>query len=262
MEKDMKKMRRQKSRLMISALIFSFFLFFELSNSYAAKIVLLTRTQNNAPPRYFVKNGISTGICVDMIDELNIRLEKDNISIKTEKGSLPLRRLMKYLENGTIDIVVGLSKNKKRENKFHITIPIYPLTMSFAKRQADPFEYTDIDSLRGVKIGTLGGASSSKTMKKIDGAYVSETTTIEQALKKLKAGRINLVFYHNLGLSWQIKEFNLSNDLLLVKNPFLSKGHHIAISKKVSPDVVSKINMAIKSMRSGGVIDKILAKYK
>ena len=87
---------------------------------------------------------------------------------------------------------------------------------------------------------------------------------MEQSLKKLAAGRVDLVYYHDMGLAWQIKNFNLGNNVVLVDMPekFDSSPHYIIFAKNASQKMMTEINAAIESMQADGSINRILQKYR
>ena len=235
-------------------------------NAFAEKTLLHTYFHSDAPPRYFEINNMDTGICIDIIHELNARLEPRGISIVNPNNEkAPVARISYYLEhNEEIDLFVGAAQTDDLVKKgIQFSVPLYPLNGAFAKRKDDPFVFVNTDSLKGLTVGVLRGSRSVQTMN-IEGVTVEETNTMEQSLKKLAAGRVDLVYYHDMGLAWQIKNFNLGSDVVLVDMPekFDSSPHYIIFSKNVSQKIITEINMAIESMQADGSIDRILQKYR
>lgn len=240
---------------------------FLCTSAFAQKTILHTYYHDNAPPRYFVLNNMDTGICVDIIKELNVRLESKGISIiNLGDQRVPVKRILRYLENDIeIDLFVGSAKTKKRiKAGLKFSVPIYPLYGTFAKRIDDPFVIRDTNSLRGMAIGVLRGSRSVQTMNQIEGITVVETNSMELGLKMLAVGRIDLVYYHHMGLAWQIKGYGLADKLMLVnEHEYIeSAPHYIVFSKKFSNDIIAEINKVIESIQENGIIDNILEKYK
>ena len=132
----------------------------------------------------------------------------------------------------------------------------------FAKNANDPFEYTGPESLIGKRIGTLRGAASSTQMKEINGVNVAEVTLMKQNMEKLLLKRVDLVYYHQMGLFWEIKEGGFSKEIVIAKNPFEVKSHYIMFAKSVPPSVVDAVDKAVYALTASGKIAKILAEYQ
>jgi polar amino acid transport system substrate-binding protein len=239
--------------------------FWSGNSAFAEKTLLYTYFQDDSPPRYFERNNGDTGICVDIIDALNARLEPLEIAIiNPEKQKVPRKRITEYLKaSEEIDLFVGGAKTEEMEEWGQFSVPLYPLKSTFAKRRDDPSLYVDSDSVKGLTVGVLRGSRSVQTMNQIEGVTVEETNTMEQSLKKLAAGRVDLVYYHNMGLGWQIKSFNLGDHMVVV-DEYKSEpiSHYIIYSKTVSPNIIAEIDTVIESMQTDGTLDRILEKYK
>ncbi|MBV1909815.1 MAG: ABC transporter substrate-binding protein [Kangiellaceae bacterium] len=235
-------------------------------NTHAGQTLLRTYFQNDAPPRYYEIDSINTGICIDIINEINARLAiKGIVIVNIESQKAPTKRIIHYLNvKEEIELFVGGAKTKTRlRGGAQFSIPLYPLNGTFAKRQDNPFVFVDKASLKGLTVGVLRGSRSVVAMTNITDILVEQSDTMEQSLKKLAAGRIDLVYYHDMGLAWQIKSFKLDDRLELVnQHDYIeSNPHHIIYSKNVAADVIEKIDVVIESMQTDGSMALILDKY-
>jgi len=71
------------------------------------------------------------------------------------------------------------------------------------------------------------------------------------------------VYYHQLGLAWEIKEGGFTNRIALTKNAFGEvKMHYVMFSKSVPRNVIDEIDHALAAMKADGTIDTILAAYQ
>lgn len=254
--------------LALKAVCFSVLSLVVFSNNTGAETTLLrTYFHSDAPPRYFEINNMDTGICLDIIHELNARLEPNGISIVNPNNEkVPVKRIQYYLEqNAEIDLFVGAALTEDLvASGIQFSVPLYSLNGAFAKRRDDPFVFVNPDSLKGLTVGVLRGSRSVETMTNIEGVTVEETSTMEQSLKKLAVGRVDLVYYHDMGLAWQIKHFNLGDNVVLAEmdEKFDSAPHYIIFSKNASQKIITAINTAIESMQADGSMDRILQKYR
>jgi len=237
------------------------------SHASSEKIKLTTYFQNNSPPKYIESNQSYTGICVDIINEINARLDSSDIAIHNpDQITVPVKRIMKYLElNREIDLFVGAAKTQARmDNIGNYSTALYAIKGTFAKRKTNDFVFRDRESLNGLTIGVLRGSSTVEVMNSVVGVNVVQTNTIEQSLKMLAADRVDLVYYHDLGLLWQINSLNLSSLISMVdEHEYLEQGfQYILYNKNVPKGAITKVDQVILSMHVDGSIDKILKKYQ
>lgn len=229
---------------------------------YGSEVVLMTGYQDDSAPRYFKQGDMNRGINIDILDALNHKLKSKQIKILGD-GVYPLPRIMAMMEKNTFQMFIGLTHNPKRDEKFLFgEVPIYDLQMVFAKNADDAFEYRGNESLKGKRVGTMIGTASSQQMKDIQWVLVEEVTRMDQNLLKLKNKRIDLVYYHSLGLLWEIKEGGFNRKIVFMKNAFETKSHYIMFTKSVPPFVIDEIDKALAELHAEGKIKKILAAYQ
>lgn len=246
---------------MINKVVIGLIIFLLLPTTQAE--TLFTAFQNSAP-KFFEQEGAVTGICFDIIQALNTRLKSQNIVIESKyPGVVPLKRILTDLEHGQLHLFVGTSRNKLREKRYQFADqPIYELKEAFAKLKTDNFEYTDDASLYGKTIVSLNASHSAKRVSRIKGVKLYQTGSLNMAFKFQLMGRANLVFYHDLGLEYQIKHLQLKDQIVMVKKPFGKKFHYIGFNKQVSPQLIDKINQVLVEMSNDGTLLKIRNQYR
>ena len=75
--------------------------------------------------------------------------------------------------------------------------------------------------------------------------------------------RINyLVFYHDLGLGWDIKDGGFTGQIVLANQPFEADSQYIMFTKMVPQNVRAPIANALLDLDREGTIDKILKAYR
>ena len=229
----------------------------------SADTVLLTAYQENNPPRYFMQDDQERGICVDLLKALNQKLQGTSLSIDST-GWYPLPRILNMMESDQLQIFIGLIRSPEREQQFQFAkTPLFEFRPIFAKIAGDPFEYTDAASLQGKSVGTERGSEFSRQMQEIPGVRVEEVTAMQQNLLKLLARRIDLVYYHQIGLEWEIKAGGFTGRIALTQNAFDDvRMHYVMLSKNVPQQVIDEIDRALTAMKEDGTIDTILTAYK
>jgi polar amino acid transport system substrate-binding protein len=232
-----------------------------LQPSPGGEIVVYTAYQEDSPPRYFEENGQAKGLCVDIIEALNQELHDKHIRIEST-GWYPVARMLLMLESNELQILVGFGSTPERQEKLFISqTPVFTQRMLFAKLATDPFEYTGIESVKGKTIGTLGGSQPSAMAHAIPGVTIEDVPKMEMNLKKLELERIDLVFYNQLGLTWEIKRAGLAGKIVLTKNIYKEDPNFVLFSKKISPTVMTEIENALSTLKNNGTLEKLLAPY-
>jgi len=232
----------------------------------ADKVRLYTYFQENAAPRYMLVDGQTRGIAVDIIQQLNVLLQAyDIVIINRSVSNIPMKRILHSMQhNEQIDLFVGAAKTVERIQKgVRYSIPLYPLRGTFAKRAQNPFIFKNITSLNNMTVGVLRGSRSVQTMSSIAGVRIEKTNTMQQSLQKLASGRIDLVYYHELGLAWQIKNSPLKEQLTLInEHQYIETApHYIIYASRTPSHIIDTINTIIKQMQVNGSLDKILNNY-
>ncbi|MBI9098060.1 MAG: transporter substrate-binding domain-containing protein [Spirochaetaceae bacterium] len=226
--------------------------------------ILTTHFQDSAP-KYFLEDGIVRGICTDIIISLNKELRSSNIQILTEKSSypfVPFRRLQEDLENGIIDIFIGLAKSPSRVEKYvFLETPVYQVSSTFAKKILSDFEYDSQSDLVNQSIGVVSGSKTADQLNSIGTLNVLNIKTLDQALRMLNLGRIDLVFYHSLGLKHTIAKLELESTITCSDKAFENYNHYIAFNKSISPVIMEQVEKALQRLIDVGGIDKILSNY-
>ncbi len=226
---------------------------------------LKTDFQDSAPKYFTNKEGKIVGICVDIIDELNKRLKSSDIMIVLQDKNnpfIPFKRLQSDLEAGNIDIFVGFAKDEKRADLYKfVKTPAYMVQSTFAKLKKDKYEFTTKESLAGKKISYIVGSATGDQISKVENIIGDTSDNLDVALRKLAEGRVDLVFYHTLGMGYTIKELGFSDKITFTKKAFEEYAHYIAFSKKIPDNVIATVEKVLQDITKKSIIDKIMKKY-
>ncbi|OQY40258.1 MAG: hypothetical protein B6229_02130 [Spirochaetaceae bacterium 4572_7] len=224
----------------------------------------LSANYQESAPKYFKESGVVQGICYDYILALNKELEADNIKINNKNPSspfVPWARMLSNLENGTTDIIVGAAISAAREEKYtYIKEPLYEVQSTFAKKKDFDFDFDGESSLSGMKINYVNGSKTGKYVAGLNDVIGEPVNSLEIALKKLNAGRCDLVYYHSLGLGYNIKKLNFDN-LDVTKSGVKTYYHYIALNKNTPAKTVKAIEAALLRLKEKGEDIKIMEKY-
>jgi len=109
-------------------------------------------------------------------------------------------------------------------------------------------------------IGALYGTSSAAFVKKQTGVRINDSfLDLRTGLKAVSNQRIALFYYHDLGLNFLIKDWQLP--LKVVPHKFRTVPQWIIYSKSIDPELHQKAEQALKEMENEGVIKEIWTRY-
>ena len=138
------------------------------------------------------------------------------------------------MEKNELDLFVGLMKSPAREREFVFSsVPVFGVRGQFAKLASDSFEYTGEMSVRGKRVGVLRGAAINQLITKMPDIRIVEAATIHECLLKLREREVDLAFYHDLGLGWDIKDGGFTGQIVLANQPFEADSQYIMFTKLV-----------------------------
>jgi ABC-type amino acid transport substrate-binding protein len=245
----------------------AFFFIFQLAlipGFVAAETFLQTAFQHSLP-KYIQENGTISGICYDIITELNTRLRDKHICIIypfTESPFIPWKRMQIYLKDGDLDIIFGMAKNKKRQRQYIFSRQsLYTVHSVFAQPADSPFQYHSFSDLKGKQIIAVRGTKTAKMLLKNPEITISLTHTPTASLQMLLAGRGDLAFYHDLGLAYIIKKHGWQ-DKIKLEASVEEYDHFIAYNKKIPLTVREQIDTELKAIKRDGTMKEILHRYR
>lgn len=214
------------------------------------------------PPFYQVKNGVMSGIAVDLAKELFSRLDRPySLSI------FPLKRTLSMLENGQADCVLILIKTAERQKYLYFTEPILTakgVIWSAADRRKTPMNFKSFDDLRRYKIGVTRGYSYGSAFDAFLKTADVETANSDYSnLLKLLQHRIDIFPGNELVIESLIKQHpELQNKLLRSSRTFIEWDLRIAVSQKSRVAMLlPEIDAVLSDLKREGVVTEIVQKY-
>lgn len=218
------------------------------------------------PYQFKDKSGKITGLDNDLISAV---AKQAGCSIKLE--NMPWKRALKMLENGGLSLTSGASKTSEREVYAYFSDAYRDESVSIfiLKANSGKLKFNSLDAFAkaGLTIGTTRGYHyGDKFMgmleKKSIKGQISESSSDEKSLKKLAAGRADVVLVDKYAGAALVKSMGLSSKVAIHSLTVNSDDIHFMFSKKsAKPDLVKKFNNALKQLKSSGEYDKIVNRY-
>ena len=210
-------------------------------------------------PYIFEENGKITGIHVDIVTEACKKL-----GIKPNFHFLPWKRALVYMEHGKVDALLSPVKTEERiKFMYYSSEPIDAEKTVFMARKDKNMKVAKLDDLKGISIGVIRGYSYSPEFDNYEGLKKEDVTNAIQLMKKLDAGRTDLVIGEEGNLKYIRKKYALGD----IKTVFIltETPNYIGFSKKALGEkgnvLADKFGQVLHRFKENGVILKIRNKY-
>lgn len=205
------------------------------------------------PPFSFRKGGELAGF--DM--EIGQALAKE-MGMQPNPVANPWQTLIAALKSGRFDAIIGsMAITPERQKQVNFTDPYYSSGAQVFV-SSDNKEITDVEGIRGKKIGVLVSSSFADAAKKYSDNIVTYTDDVTALRDLTVGGRVDAVITDQL-----IGENAILNAGLGVKplgDPIYVDDIGIAVNKG-NEALVDKLNKALATIKANGEYAKISKKY-
>lgn len=172
----------------------------------------------------------------------------------------PLKRAITLVEKGDADISLGWRKSKAREKKVIFSdTPLVDTSVVFFYRKDKPFDWETLEDLYGLKIGyVIGGISATDAFlaaEKGGKLTVDRVPTEQQNIRKLLAGRIDVMVGSTLITPFNLKEILSPEEraqIIVHPKALLEARYYAIFSRQVSPHIIHAFNDGIEQLRKNG----------
>jgi polar amino acid transport system substrate-binding protein len=232
-----------------------------LHSADAATIHLLT---GNYPPFEYMENGEVKGLAVELLKEAFQRCHRD-VAIDV----LPWARALAETQQGRADAIFTAIKTPEREKALRFSSePLVAMNSALYTRNDAGIRYRgDLSELAGYRlgmvIGTSHGAQFDMAVRAGILKYVDTANDTEPNLRKLLAGRIDIVAADRYVVTYYARA-NGWQDRLAELSPLLySSFGYLAFSRNPALEPVrDEIDAALAAMKKDGSYQRILSRYE
>lgn len=218
------------------------------------------------PYQFKDKNGRITGLDNDLLMAV---AKQANCTVKL--NNTPWKRALQMLKEGKLDVTSGASKTQERAVYAFYSDPYRDegIAVFLLNMNAERASFMDLNAMMssdfsiGITRGYFYGDAFMTLAKKPQfNQKVSESSSDEKSLKKLKVGRIDAILMDKYVGASLVKSEGLSADVTVHPMPVHSDDIFFIFSKKsVSQDVVDRFNQALELIKASGEYDRIIESY-
>lgn len=179
---------------------------------------------------------------------------------------MPWARAMQMTEKGNYDAAFPAYYSKERAQKYALTDAFAHGPVVLASKSGADISFSEIEDLKPYSIGIVKGYVNGEEFDAADYLNKDETRNNEQNLKKLLAGRVDLIAIDKVVAVNLLKNNpNISGDLqdvTFLDPPLDNLSLHVLISRNIDnyEQVLKDFNAALDKLSDDGTIDEILKK--
>ncbi len=212
------------------------------------------------PLEYIGDNKEPTGIAVDVVKTI-INSLGHTVTVKI----YPWARALKMTETGKADAIFTAYKNPERETFLDYSKSvIVHQTVYFYRKKGSSINYDgDLKKLRPYRIGVVSTISYGKKFDEAKSMLqLDRVNKLEQNIKKLMIGRIDLTLSNAYVGDYELKKMSLQDQIEKIPTQIQSIPSYIAFSKvKKLTALRNQFDIELEKMKQSGEYAKILKQY-
>ena len=231
-------------------------------NSFSQEI--RTVAQDNSFFKYDTANPTKPGLCREIAEAISEA--EPSLKFTGLNKAIPLARIEDFLQYSKIDLFFCMLKTEERAKKFHfIDIPLYTINhVILAKSSDEVLKNPNLNLYEISKLGTIlvnKGSALVGDLKYQGIRFQAGAKDDSQILDMLEKNRGRFYYAQDMTIRYVLQKKKLSNKYTFYPKVFKTEQQLIAYSKKLNPDVVSKISKTIKQLQKQGKLKSIYQKY-
>jgi polar amino acid transport system substrate-binding protein len=180
---------------------------------------------------------------------------------KVKIDFVPWTRAIQQADEGNYDAVYPEYYSDNRNKSFFFSEPFASGPLGFYKRKDDKIGYTKLEDLKPYRIGVVLGYINTPEFDAASYLQKETATSDEQNIRKLLAGRIDLIVIDKYVAQYLIKNSltDAIGKLEFLEPPLLDQKLYVVFPRTAaaSEKRLQELNTALKSMHDDGTLDRI-----
>mgnify|MGYP002128344838 FL=1 len=210
------------------------------------------------PPYVFLQDGQLRGVDYEVSQHI-----LQDLGYQPDWRVMPWKRAQHDVLAGQADAILDITVNAERQNQYHF--PPEPLSNSESVlfyRTSDPFPYSTLDDLRGLRIGVSAGYSyGNPAFNQAEHLTREPCPSIESCLLMLQRGRVDMtVINRQVGL-YTLSLLGLEG-IAYHPQPLSSGPLYLAFARRPDlADLALRFGEALKTFKQTAGYQQILRAY-
>ncbi|MEJ6003129.1 substrate-binding periplasmic protein [Paucibacter soli] len=213
------------------------------------------------PPLAFEQDGQLTGLAVDLL-----RRMASTLGMQLELLLQPRLRAEKSFQDAPESLLFPLARLPEREGRFRWVGPYMPRRVAlFRLRSRGDIRYRGLQQLDGMRIGVTSGTA---TLEQLLAAGLKPGQDLELApsydanVRKLLAGRMDLLAIGELNLFWQLRLMQESPERVkAVAVLDESADYCFGLHPEADPALAAKLQQAFDQLQRNGTVSALKRSY-
>lgn len=178
-------------------------------------------------PYAYQQDGVNYGLDYELVDTAFQRM-----GITVEWEFLPWKRCLLMLEHGEADGILDMYRMPERETWLEFSsVPLSRAQGAMYYAKARPHPFTDIEQLRGLKIGVLAGYIYFPGFNDMDHFIREPAPTHEANFGKLLLGRVDMVISDRRVGHYVLAQMGVADQITVSPTPLSGGDLYLALRK-------------------------------
>jgi ABC-type amino acid transport substrate-binding protein len=221
--------------------------------------------QSGAPVKYDPGNRRRPGLCLEVLRAVE-RVDP-GLRFSGMEELAPLRRIERQLAQGEIDVFFCLINTPQRNRRWnYLSVPLYRVRHVVVQRRDDASELSGWPELRASgqrkPVLVAQGSALAQTLAEAQVPFSDVARADLDALRMLLLGRSDAVYGQDMTLLPLLREPELVGRLRLSPMVFQEDVQYVAVSRHVPAATVRRLQRALQTLESEGLLRALSEKYR
>ncbi|KAF7772434.1 polar amino acid transport system substrate-binding protein [Pseudoalteromonas citrea] len=180
--------------------------------------------------------------------------------IHFEMRVAPFSRMMRLLEQGTVDMVPALWWTPKRSKTLLFTEPYFNNEMVVVHRQDTLLTFSGANSLRFLSMSIIRGYGYHDFLSTIEGLELLPVSSLQACLELVEKRRVDVSVADLWAAKYHFKTFPNLNNLTVLKPALVSWPLHMGVLKThpQGNEIITQFNIGLGKIKKNGVYDQLI----
>lgn len=210
------------------------------------------------PPYNFEENGEQKGVSIELLRDIWARMGEKPARV----NFMPWARAYRDIREKDGQVLFSMARTPERENLFQWACPITSARFTLFARTDSGIVIRSREEIGQYAVGVIRDDITEILVRTYGGgARIEAVGEMDLNMKKLDAGRVDLVAYSEEAFPEYLRANGLPEDRYRAVFPLDEIPVCFAFSKDVDPHFVARFRAALKALSDSGRVRELLDRY-